>query len=132
MFSPRAKLLEGGCRFFFRYGNGVADAAAGIVGERFAEGAEDHIVDLQDAIGGEPLSTAVTRICREAAVRSSWRKYIHPRRPVGPSSQSCDPSDLPPVVKSGIGGLSAAFSGERKPPNRKAMNKVCFMMVVDD
>ena len=50
---------------------------------------------------GEPLSTAVTRICREAAVRSSWRKNIQPRSPVGPSSQSWESSFFPPAVKSG-------------------------------
>ena len=37
---------------------------------------------------GEPASTAVIRICRDAAVRSSWRRKIQPRAPVGPSSQS--------------------------------------------
>ena len=50
---------------------------------------------------GDPASTAVIRICRDAAVRSSCRKKTQPR-PVGPSSQSWLLSGFPPLVRSGI------------------------------
>ena len=107
--------------FLLGGGDRVAETPARVVRERLAEHAENHVVDPQDAIGGR---TFVHRRDEDlpGCGGEVFMAEIHPAaQPGGAEQPVVGCVRFSAWVKSGIGGLSSARSGERNPPRITAM-----------